>query len=108
MNEYDLKRYRQEREDEENGRKLAKDLGRLVNRMGGNGKAEGGFVDELTNREHRTLQQSAGGLMFKVIEKWAKDYEKGQYDGRNEYLLKTCSKIVAENPDIFEFGMPMI
>jgi len=26
----------------------------------------------------------------------------------NEFLVKTCAKIVAENPDMFKYGMPMI
>ena len=46
--------------------------------------------------------------MFKTIKAWADQYEKDMYDGRNEFLVKTCAKIVAENPDMFKYGMPMI
>ena len=108
MTEWELKQHRANRENEKKGREVAQALGKLVNIMGGNKAAEDGFIDELTNREHRTLQQSAGGLMFKTIKAWADQYEKDMYDGRNEFLVKICAKIVAENPDLFKYGMPMI
>jgi len=108
MTEWELKQHRANRENEQKGRELARAMGKLVNVMGGNKAAEQGFIDELTNREHRTLQQSSFGLMLKVMEKWAEDYENGRYDGRNEFALKQCKAIVDQNPDLFEFGVPLI
>jgi len=46
----------------------------------------------LTQREHRTLQQSAFSLMLACIEAWA-DKEEFQFDGRNEDTVK-ISRII--------------
>ena len=108
MENWKLEQHRRNRENEAKGREVAKLLGDMVNVLGGNNAAEEGFIDELTNREHRTLQQSSFGLMLKVMEKWSKDYEKGMFDGRNEFALKKCKEIVDQNPDLFEFGVPLI
>ena len=108
MTDWELKQHRANRENEQKGREVARSLGKLVNIMGGNKAAEDGFIDELTNREHRTLQQSSFGLMLKVMEKWSQDYENDKFDGRNEFALKKCKDIVEQNPDLFEFGVPLI
>jgi len=51
------------------------------------------FVEEMS-REHRTLQQIFTNLCFEWMKKCAENYGKGDFDGRNEYSCKTCSKIV--------------
>ena len=108
MNEYEIKRAKANHEAALRGKNLAKDLTDMVNVMGHNDPAEKAFVEELTQWSHRTLQQSAGGLMFKCIKAWAEAYDKGWYDGRNEYLCKCCADIVKQNPDLFEYGMPLV
>ena len=62
--------------------------------------------------DHRTLQQSAFGLMLKCVEKWADDCENGYYDLRNEATVSESKKIVDNLADRFykgEYsGMPFI
>lgn len=105
-----LEQVRREREADAKGRKLAEDLSSLVNVLGGNKVAEGAFIDELTNRSHRTLQQSAGSLFFKTIQEWASQKEKGYFDGRNEYLVEVCHRLVnhPDFEDVFKYGFPLI
>ena len=86
----------------------AKALADLVNIIGGNDSAENAFVEELTVRTHRTLQQAAGGLMFRTIAKFADDYDRGRYDLRNEALGKACKQLVESNPDLFDHRLPLI
>ncbi len=45
------------------------------------------FADVVCN-EHRFLQSEAFNLFIFCIEKWAKAYEEGKYDGRNEHVCK--------------------
>jgi hypothetical protein len=51
------------------------------------------FVEQITCRTHRTLQQCIGKLMFALIKKWAELYRKDMYDLRNEQLCQTCHNI---------------
>jgi len=50
------------------------------------------FVDAIAN-EHRTIQQAFTGLCFAWIRKAAEQYDKGDFDGRNEYSVEQCEKI---------------
>jgi len=88
------------------GIEAAKALADAVNIIGG--VAEEAFVEELTVRTHRTLQQAAGNLMFQAIAKFAAEHDRGNYDLRNEALGKACKQIVESNPDLFDHRMPMI
>ena len=68
------------------------------------------FVDEITN-SHRTLQQSTGELFFMVIQRWAKMYEDGWIDARNETICKMSAEInqfMTENYDKNWHKMPFI
>ncbi|RKZ97460.1 MAG: hypothetical protein DRQ46_04860 [Gammaproteobacteria bacterium] len=51
------------------------------------------FVKQITHRAHRTLQQSIGKLVFKLIKGWAEMYRKDMYDGRNEGICQACHNI---------------
>lgn len=68
------------------------------------------FVDRITYQTHRTLQQSVGGVMFQLINRWADMYEKGQYDLRNESLCKKCHKIreLMNKEDEFWLYLPTV
>lgn len=74
---------------EERVRNAVQALTNFVNSYSHDSKA---FATELTY-EHRTLQQSAFGLMLTCIDTWA-NLPENQYDGRNEYTIKTCRRIV--------------
>lgn len=54
------------------------------------------FVEELTLRTHRTLQQKAMGVFIQAMVAWAENYNKGSgwYDARNEATVKMSAKIV--------------
>jgi len=108
MTDYEIKCAKAAREATERGKKLAKDMTDMVNVLGRNDPAEKAFIEELTQRSHRTLQQSAGGLMFKVIAAWAEMCNKGYYDARNEHLRKCCAEIVKQNPNVFKYRMPLV
>jgi hypothetical protein len=54
---------------------------------------EEGFVNQLVNCTHRTLQQSAFKVMFMCIKAWSEKTE-GQYDLRNEDTVKMSKKMV--------------
>ena len=62
-----------------------------------NGKTETKeFAEEITSATHRYLQ----GVIFKefvaVIRAWAKCYDSGKYDPRNEFAVKT-SKVLCDS-----------
>lgn len=73
------------------GAEMARELGHYVNALGAD---RSDFVEQLTRREHRTLQQSAMGLFLDCIEAWA-DKEEHEYDLRNEDTVRLCRKIKA-------------
>lgn len=74
----------------EEAEKAAKALESFVNPFGCD---HASFVTQITHRAHRTLQQSIGKLMFKLIKGWAEMYRKDMYDGRNEALCQICHNI---------------
>ena len=51
-------------------------------------------VAEKMSHEHRYLQQEMFKVCLSYIQKLAKDYENGAFDGRNEWACKTSSMIV--------------
>jgi hypothetical protein len=85
--EHDL-RARQE------GEKIVKELDQAVNSMDDHAFAEG-FVEQLTRRTHRTLQQNIARLFLKCFAAWAEIADKGEghYDLRNEGTVKLAQKI---------------
>jgi hypothetical protein len=53
-----------------------------------------GFVSEVCDQTHRTLQANIGRLIFACIRRWAEHYSHNRYDLRNEALCKSCRRIV--------------
>ena len=51
-------------------------------------------VAEVMCREHRYLQNEMFKVCLEYIQQLAENYEKGWFDGRNEYAAKTSSKII--------------
>tara|TARA_R100001244_G_scaffold49880_1_gene43954 strand:- start:1070 stop:1366 length:297 start_codon:yes stop_codon:yes gene_type:complete len=43
---------------------------------------------ESVSRLHRTEKQNLGSLVFALVGEWARDYENGNYDARNEATCK--------------------
>ena len=72
------------------GKEMAHALTDFVNTMANKAEHDA-FVDTLM-REHRTLQQSAFGLMIASIEAWAATE---RYDQRNANTVESCKEIVA-------------
>ena len=64
------------------------------------------FVEQLTKRTHRTLQQKACALMVKTFEAWAAD--KGGHDLRNEATVKLAKKFVEATGDKYDRYLPLI
>lgn len=64
------------------------------------------FVEQLTMRTHRTLQQSIMGLFVACIEAWAED--KGGHDGRNEATVKLAKKMIDGTGDKYDRGLPYV
>ena len=60
-------------------------------------KAE--FVEEV-EQLHRTLQQLLFGMIMALIQHWARAYEAGTYDERNEFTCRVAKMIVEAVPDM--------
>jgi hypothetical protein len=95
--------YRQ-REARDRGIEAARALADFANAMG-NGPEVAAFVEELTCRTHRTLQQSVMRLMVACIEAWAASKNR---DLRNEATVKLCQRIVELTGDTYERHLPRI
>lgn len=81
------------------GKQIAQDLLDMVNVMN-NDKEVQAFVDEILN-SHRTLQQSAAGLMLKTFAGWAEMKDNGYYDLRNEATVKVGKTITDATEDYY-------
>lgn len=64
------------------------------------------FVEQVTCRVHRTLQQKIMGAMIQCIESWAEN--KRGHDPRNEATIKLAQKIVAATGDKYDRHLPYI
>lgn len=82
--------------EQDAGMKAAQDLSTFVNRH--NKVAFEAFATQLTQYEHRTLQQLAFGLFWLCIKSWAK---REHFDARNEYTVKTCKDLVESREEIY-------
>jgi hypothetical protein len=63
------------------------------------------FVQQITTRTHRTLQQRIMGLFVKTIEAWAETKE-NRYDQRNEATIKLARKMIAGSGDKYDRCLP--
>ena len=75
------------------GREIANELMDVLNNMTYERLVAEGFIDGF-QRSHRTLQQLAGCLIYKLIKAKAEDYKSGNYDLRNEDFCKFCSDVI--------------
>ena len=80
---------------EERAIEAARDLSAAVNDLHFNAAA---FEQEI-RRGHRTIQQNTARVIFALIEGWAGDFDKGNYDMRNENTVRACRAIMDEIPD---------
>ncbi len=62
------------------------------------------FVEHVTRRTHRTLQQKIMGMFIACIEAWAV----APSDLRNEATVKLCKKIVESTGDKYDRMLPHI
>lgn len=79
------------------GKKIASEFMTLVSSMN-NDAEEQAFVDEILN-SHRTLQQSAAGVLLKLFAGWAALNDTGSYDMRNEATVKVAKRITDATED---------
>ncbi len=86
------------------GAEMAEMLDEFCNSSGSDKVAA--FVEQVTCRTHRTLQQKIMGVFVACIEAWAKD-ENG-HDARNEATVKLCKKMVAATGDKYDRLLPCI
>ena len=78
------------------GIRVAKDFCNGVNSMTYQKEFVTGFVEEITTREHRTLQQGVMRSLYELIKAWAEMGKKqGYYDARNEATVHFCQNIKA-------------
>jgi hypothetical protein len=65
---------------------------------------------EVVSRLHRTEKQNLGSLIFALLGDWARDYENGEYDLRNEATCKRAFAMVQGLPERErgDFWMPYI
>jgi len=64
------------------------------------------FVEAVTCRTHRTIQQRIMGAYMACIEAWAADT--GGHDQRNEATVKLAKKIVEATGDKYDRFLPFI
>jgi hypothetical protein len=89
-----LEREACEKEQRDKGAQAARDLSDLLNTFDAVAISEG-FVEELTCRTHRTLQQGVmRDLIINLIKAWAEMGDEGRHDLRNEATVKLCQKIL--------------
>lgn len=82
------------------GEEMAKEFSRFINGADRDDKAQ--FVEYITKRDHRTLQQQAFGVFIDAIFEWAKAEN---FDLRNEYTVTTSKKVA----ELLEYpGAPLI
>jgi hypothetical protein len=85
------------------GAEMAEMLDEFMNSSGNEKIPE--FVEQLTCRTHRTLQQRIMGLFVACIEAWA---EAPSYDARNEATVSLAKKFVAGSGDKYDRFLPFI
>lgn len=66
------------------------------------------FVERVTRRTHRTLQQKIMRLFVACIESWADCTAPGKHDARNEATVKLAKKIVDATGDKYDRTLPYI
>lgn len=88
------------------GAELARAFADFVN--GSSKKEVSAFVEELTSRTHRTLQQGSMGVMLRCIEAWAEAWAQNRFDLRNEATVKLAQRIVAATGDQYDRTLPLI
>lgn len=84
------------------GSEIAQQLSILVN--GGSRKDREDFIKSLVH-DHPTLQQSTFRLMMEALRMWAKKYDEGHYDLRNEQTCKMAKMMLEAVKDE---GIPFI
>lgn len=67
------------------------------------------FVEQVTLRTHRTLQQKIMGVFVATIEAWAEQAKSpGHFDARNEATVKLAKKMVDATGDKYDRTLPYI
>ena len=64
------------------------------------------FVEQVTMRTHRTLQQKMMGLFVSVIEAWSED--RGGHDARNQATVELAKKMIQGTGDKYDRALPFI
>lgn len=86
------------------GAEMAQILDEFANKADAGEVAQ--FVEQLTNRTHRTLQQRIMALFVRAIEAWAED--KGGHDARNEATVKLAKRMIDASGDKYDRYLPLI
>ena len=94
--ERECERAAKERVIEEDAKKAVEIITRHVNYSCRNGTFEKAFIEQLTCRTHRTLQQSTARLLVELFREWAAIGAKGEghYDDRNQDTIKFAQKLM--------------
>ena len=85
----------------ERGKAAADALANFINSA--DREAQAAFVEQLTKRTRRTLQQLAFGLFLRCVKQWAKDCESDNFDARNESTCKLSFTIAKSFGDDWEY-----
>lgn len=86
------------------GAEMCQMLDEFCNSIGGTDDVKD-FVEQLTHRTHRTLQQRIMALFVAAIEAWAAEEH---FDARNEATVQLAKKIVAATGDKYDRHLPLI
>lgn len=88
----------------QDGKDLAREVFAKINVMSTEEEFAEGFLEQVS-QEHRTLQQGFGRLLFKIIDHFADERDKGRFDARNQALVFACAEL---KPIIDKIPMPFI
>ena len=92
----------------QNGRELkGSEMAMMLDEFCNSGQKEEfeAFVEQLTCRTHRTLQQRIAALFVRSFEAWA---GVSSFDARNEATVKLAKKFVEATGDKYDRALPFI
>jgi hypothetical protein len=78
----------------EAGKRMARGIMDALNTLSNEDEVIKGFCTEAVHYTHRTLQQGFGRLLVELVKMWAGKAKEGNFDLRNESLVKLCAKMV--------------
>lgn len=88
------------------GKEAAESLENWANSASREAVAE--FVEHITRRTHRTIQQRLMGVIVGCVEAWAEAFDSKRFDARNEATCKLAKRFCEGSGDKYDRQLPYI